>query len=194
MAPGHVPKVCSIVSTRANKWSVIDCGPRTLNPKVTVGSPLCNFNQKDRCKCRYGIDGRREHAEQEEESTSKPEEGGHSTESSNDARGAQCDEKGRYKNRCNLCDEITDPPHWAATGPRALAAVTSQRASSSSPTSLVQGFGTSVLLPLQSEDGSTPFDRVHFSLVSSLVFPGSLVSCTHGCFQSSLASQSTCSP
>ena len=42
------------------------------------------------------------------------------------------------KNRCKLCDEITDPPHWVAMCPKKLAALKKQRAPSSSSSASVQ--------------------------------------------------------
>ena len=47
---GSLPRLCKVIPKRANEWSVVDCDPRTQDPKVTVGSALCKYYQKGRCK------------------------------------------------------------------------------------------------------------------------------------------------
>ena len=51
MAPGDVKKFHPVAVKRACVWSVVDCDPRTQDPRLVVDAALCRLYQKDRCEC-----------------------------------------------------------------------------------------------------------------------------------------------
>ena len=93
MAPGDVRRLHQVVSKRANEWSVIDGDPRTQDPKLSVGSAQCECYQNGRSK--FGNECNYQRASTRNENT----------------RGTLSAGKGFAKNRCQLCNKITDPPH-----------------------------------------------------------------------------------
>ena len=124
-----IADIMALGDVRAREWSVIDCQPRTQDLKLTVGSGLCKCYQKGRCK--FGDECKFQHASTGNENTrgrkgkgnGKSKKGGGSTKSSSCAKGTPSAGQWFDKNRCNHCNEITDPRHCAAMSPRALAAL-----------------------------------------------------------------------
>ena len=88
----------------------------------------------DECKFQHGSTGN----DYSRRGKGKFKNSGGSLGSSGDATGTQNAGKGLIKNRCNLCNEFTDPPHWTAMCRRALAALKTQGASSLSSSTCVQ--------------------------------------------------------
>ena len=105
---------------------------------------LCKYHQKGRCKCgdecrfQHSLARKREHERQERKGQRQALERCDSCKSSSNAIGTPSGGKGFDKDRCKLCNEITDPPHSAAMCTRALAVLKTHGASTSSASTSVQ--------------------------------------------------------
>ena len=127
MAPSDAQKLHQVVTKCSNKWSVIYCGPRTQYPRLLLGSALCKFCPDKSLSVRRRVQITTRHTWRRNRKTQErrrqnqmPQPKQKSLTMRQEIRNLQT---GFDKNRCKLCNGITDQPHWAATSGKACASI-----------------------------------------------------------------------